>query len=88
MGDGDTDALDANGSLIINGGTIDITAQFAFDYDTSAELNGGTVTVNEEQVTAITETCRWEAAARWAAMILLVTAVPVSVSKKLHRKYR
>lgn len=55
MGDGDTDALDANGSLIINGGTIDITAQFAFDYDTSAELNGGTVTVNEEQVTAITE---------------------------------
>lgn len=34
MGDGDTDALDANGSLIIN---------------------GGTVTVNGEQVTAITE---------------------------------
>ena len=55
MGDGDTDALDANGSLIINGGTIEITAQFAFDYDTSAELNGGTVTVNGEQVTAITE---------------------------------
>ena len=54
MGSGDTDALDANGDLIINGGTIDITAQFAFDYDKNAELNGGTVTVNGEQVTSIT----------------------------------
>ena len=55
MGDGDTDALDSNGSLVINDGTIDITAQFAFDYNTSAELNGGTVTVNGETVTEITE---------------------------------
>lgn len=55
MASGDTDALDSNGSLIINGGTVDITAQFAFDYGTSAELNGGTVTVNGETVTEITE---------------------------------
>jgi hypothetical protein len=55
MGSGDTDALDSNGSLIINGGTVDITAQYAFDYDTTAELNGGTVTVNGSQVTEITE---------------------------------
>lgn len=55
MASGDTDALDANGSLIINGGNIDITAQFAFDYDTTAEFNGGTITVNGEEVTEITE---------------------------------
>ena len=36
MGQGDTDALDANGDLIINGGTVDITAQFAFDFDGKA----------------------------------------------------
>ena len=54
MASGDTDALDANGDLYINGGTVDITAQFAFDFDGKAELNGGTVTVNGEEVTEIT----------------------------------
>ncbi len=54
MGSGDTDALDANGNLYINGGTIDITAQFAFDFDGEAKLTGGTVTVNGEEVTEIT----------------------------------
>ncbi|MBQ6408660.1 MAG: carbohydrate-binding domain-containing protein [Butyrivibrio sp.] len=54
MGSGDTDALDANGSLYINGGTVDITAQFAFDFDKEAKLNGGTVIVNGEEVTEIT----------------------------------
>ena len=29
----DTDAIDSNGDLTINGGTFDITAQSAFDYD-------------------------------------------------------
>ena len=53
MGQGDTDALDANGNLYINGGTIDITAQFAFDFDGEGQLNGGTVTVNGEQVTEL-----------------------------------
>ncbi|MBR0404804.1 MAG: carbohydrate-binding domain-containing protein [Eggerthellaceae bacterium] len=55
MGSGDTDALDSNGSLIVNGGTVDITAQFAFDFVTKGELNGGTVTVNGEQVSEIAE---------------------------------
>ncbi len=55
MASGDTDALDTNGKLIVNGGNIDITAQFAFDFDTSAEFNGGTITVNGEEVTEITE---------------------------------
>ncbi|WP_022777989.1 carbohydrate-binding domain-containing protein [Butyrivibrio sp. AE3009] len=54
MGSGDTDALDANGNLYINGGTVDITAQFAFDFDGEAQINGGTVTVNGEEVTEIT----------------------------------
>ena len=53
MGSGDTDALDANGNLYINGGTVDITAQYAFDFDGEGQLNGGTVTVNGEQVTEI-----------------------------------
>ena len=33
MDAGDTDGVDSNGNLIINGGTIDITGQYAFDYD-------------------------------------------------------
>ncbi|MDO4797954.1 MAG: carbohydrate-binding domain-containing protein [Coriobacteriales bacterium] len=53
MGSGDTDALDANGNLIISGGKVDITAQFAFDFDGTAELTGGEVYVNGEQVTTI-----------------------------------
>ena len=54
MAEGDTDALDANGTLTINGGYIYITAQFAFDFDLTASLNGGTVIVNGTQVTSIT----------------------------------
>ena len=54
MGAGDTDALDANGNLIISGGTIDINAQFAFDFDGQVSFTGGTVTVNGEQVSEIT----------------------------------
>lgn len=53
MAAGDTDALDSNGSLYINGGTVDITAQFAFDYVTEGAINGGTVTVNGSQVTQL-----------------------------------
>ncbi len=54
MAAGDTDALDSNGSLYINGGTVDISAQFAFDYVTEGAINGGTVTVNGSQVTQMT----------------------------------
>lgn len=53
MGQGDTDAVDANGNVIINGGTIRITAQSAFDYDGKGELNGGEVWVNGEQITQL-----------------------------------
>ena len=54
MGQGDTDGVDANGDIIINGGTIRVTAQSPFDYDGKGELNGGTVYVNGEQVTELT----------------------------------
>lgn len=54
MGAGDTDAVDSNGNLIINGGTLDITAQSPFDYDGTAEYNGGTIIVNGQQIDSIT----------------------------------
>lgn len=54
MGQGDTDAFDANGSLYINGGTLNITATSPFDYDYIGQLNGGTVIVNGSQVSELT----------------------------------
>lgn len=54
MAQGDTDAIDVNGSLYITGGDINITAQFAFDFDGQVSFTGGTVTVNGQQVTTIT----------------------------------
>ena len=54
VGAGDTDAFDANGSIVIAGGDITITAPTsAFDYDRSAEMTGGTLTVNGQQLTSI-----------------------------------
>ena len=54
MGAGDTDAIDSNGNIYINGGTIDITGNSAFDYDGKAEYNGGTLIVNGTQTNTIT----------------------------------
>ena len=54
MGAGDTDAIDSNGDITVNGGTIDITAQSPFDCDGNAQYNGGTIIVNGETVNAIT----------------------------------
>ncbi len=54
MGQGDTDAVDSNGYIRVNDGTITITAPTSsFDYDISAEYNGGTIIINGEQVTEI-----------------------------------
>ena len=50
MGAGDTDGVDANGDIIINGGTISVTGNSTFDYDGEAQLNGGTVIVNGSEV--------------------------------------
>ena len=54
MGQGDTDGVDANGNIIINGGTIDVyTSGSSFDYDGTAEYNGGTILINGSQVDSI-----------------------------------
>ncbi len=54
VGQGDTDAIDCNGNIIVNGGTIDVTAQMSsFDYDGSAQYNGGTIIINGSQVDSI-----------------------------------
>lgn len=54
MGQGDTDAVDSNGYIYINGGTLNITAQSPFDYDGEAKYNGGTIIVNGTKTTSIT----------------------------------
>lgn len=54
MGQGDTDGIDVNGDLIINGGTININANSPFDYDGQGQLNGGTVYVNGSRTTELT----------------------------------
>lgn len=54
MGVGDTDGIDSNGDIIINGGTIDLTGNSTFDYDGKAEHNGGTIIINGEEVETIT----------------------------------
>lgn len=46
MGAGDTDGVDSNGNIIVNGGTISVSGQSTFDYDGTAQYNGGTIIVN------------------------------------------
>ena len=46
MGAGDTDGVDSNGNIIVNGGTISVTGNSTFDYDGAAQFNGGTIIVN------------------------------------------
>lgn len=53
MGPGDTDALDANGTIIVNGGTIDITGSSTFDADRGSIYNGGTIIINGVQTDSI-----------------------------------
>ncbi|MCR5250567.1 MAG: carbohydrate-binding domain-containing protein [Lachnospiraceae bacterium] len=53
MGAGDTDGVDSNGDIIINGGTIDITGQSTFDHDGTATYNGGTIIENGQQTDTI-----------------------------------
>ncbi len=53
MSSGDTDGIDCNGDIIVNGGTVDVTGGSTFDFDGEGQLNGGTVIVNGEQVTEL-----------------------------------
>ena len=50
MSSGDTDGIDSNGDLYINGGIINVTGGSTFDYDGTAQYNGGTIIVNGQQV--------------------------------------
>ena len=54
MAQGDTDAVDSNGDIIVNGGTFNITATVSsFDYDGTATYNGGTIIINGTQTDSI-----------------------------------
>ena len=54
VGNGDTDAIDSNGDITVNGGTINVTCSgSSFDYDGTATYNGGTIIVNGRQVNGI-----------------------------------
>ena len=50
IGPGDTDGIDSNGNIVINGGTINVTGNSTFDYDGTAQYNGGTIIVNGQQI--------------------------------------
>ena len=54
MAAGDTDGVDSNGNITINGGTIDISGQSTFDYDGTATYNGGTIIENGTETNTIT----------------------------------
>ena len=53
MSSGDTDGVDSNGSIIVNGGTIRVNGNSTFDYDGSAQYNGGTIIANGQQISYI-----------------------------------
>ena len=53
MSASDTDGIDSNGNIIVNGGTISVSGNSSFDYDGTAQFNGGTIYVNGQQVTEI-----------------------------------
>ncbi len=53
MAQGDTDGIDSNSDIYINGGTLDISGQSTFDYDGTAEYNGGTIIENGTETNSI-----------------------------------
>ena len=53
MAQGDTDGVDANGDIVINGGWISVSGTSTFDCDGSGVINGGTVICNGQQVSAL-----------------------------------
>ncbi|MBR2527079.1 MAG: carbohydrate-binding domain-containing protein [Blautia sp.] len=53
MNSGDTDAIDCNGNLMINGGYIDLSASSGFDYDGNGQYNGGTIILNGQQLNSL-----------------------------------
>lgn len=54
MAAGDTDGIDSNGNIYVNGGTINITGSSTFDYDGEAKYTGGTIIENGVETNKIT----------------------------------
>ncbi len=54
MGQGDTDGVDSNGNITVNGGTLSISGQSTFDCDGTATVNGGTIIENGKETNTIT----------------------------------
>ncbi len=54
MGQGDTDGVDSNGDIVVNGGTVDVSGQSTFDYDGNGTVNGGTVIENGTETNTLT----------------------------------
>lgn len=53
MGRGDTDGVDSNGNIIVNGGTVSVTGNSTFDYDGTGIINGGAVYANGQLVSSL-----------------------------------
>ena len=53
VGQGDTDPIDSNGNITVNGGTIKMTGQSGFDFDGTASYTGGDIYLNGEKQTEI-----------------------------------
>ena len=45
--------VNSAGDIYVNGGTVSVTGEKAFDYDSTGAVNGGTVTVNGEEAGSI-----------------------------------
>lgn len=54
MSSGDTDTIDSNGNLYINGGTLNITGQSPFDYDKEGKYREGTIIANGKETNELT----------------------------------
>ena len=53
MASGDTDGIDSNGDIVVNGGTVNVTGGSSFDCDGTAAYNGGTIIVNGQTLSCI-----------------------------------
>ena len=53
VSNGDTDGIDSNGDIAVNGGMVIVNGSSTFDYDGSAQYTGGTIIVNGQQVSYI-----------------------------------
>ena len=53
VGQGDTDPIDSNGNITVNGGTIKMIGPSGFDFDGTATYTGGEIYLNGEKQTEI-----------------------------------